>query len=516
MLKQFVHSFQPCFSSKALSPSPSFRYFLSSAVYAAPFSKPDSSSDVIPDSYIVVLKKDVSSDSFDSHIKWANNVHKRNVAKRGLSLEGMKHTWAMGEFKAYSGAFSSETIDDIKKHEHVAHVEKDRYATAQGWSTQENPPSWGLSRVSDPNPGNHEYTYDGNGGSGVTVFVIDSGIYIEHEEFEGRATWGANFLDGDNRDLYGHGTHVAGTIGSVSYGVAKKVNLVAVKCLDGRGKGPWSAIIAAIHWTVDEARKRGILGKTVINFSLGGEPSPAVDAALVEAHKAGIFISAAAGNFGSDARSVTPGSASLVCVVGNSDENNYRWTGKDPSNWGPRVDIFAPGTRIMSTLPNGGFGPSTGTSMAAPHVAGQVAIYISHGNFDLSAACEFLKQKATPTVQDPGQDTTNRLLSNGSGKGGPGPNPDQKKPDQNKPDQNKPDQNKPDQNKPDQNKPDQNKPPGQNNPQGSGEPENSPPTPSPPQGPNNWGPSWWDRPSPGWLNRPNLGWWNRPYSGWKP
>lgn len=119
-----------------------------------------------------------------------------------------------------------------------------------------------------------------------------------HPEFEGRATWGANFIDNNNVDCWNHGTHCAGIVGSVSFGVAKRTAMIAVKVLDCNGQGPYSAFIAGLHWTIDHAQNNGFVGRAIINFSLGGDNSPAVNAALEEAQKAGIFVSAAAGNQG--------------------------------------------------------------------------------------------------------------------------------------------------------------------------------------------------------------------------
>lgn len=119
-----------------------------------------------------------------------------------------------------------------------------------------------------------------------------------HREFQGRATWGANFIDKNDVDCWGHGTHCAGIIGSESFGVAKLTALIAVKVLDCNGQGPYSAFIAGLHWATEHAQKNGHIGRAIINFSLGGDNSPAVNQALEEAHRAGIFVAAAAGNFG--------------------------------------------------------------------------------------------------------------------------------------------------------------------------------------------------------------------------
>lgn len=171
-------------------------------------------------------------------------------------------------------------------------------ASAQGWATQGNAPSWGLGRISHQQRGNTDYIFDSTAGRGITIYGVDSGIDILHAEFGGRATWGANFFNNINTDEFGHGTHTAATFGGTNYGVAKNVNIVAVKVLGDQGQGPWSSIIDGLQWAVNDAREKGILGKAIINFSVGGPSSRAADNALTAAHNAGVFVSAAAGNDG--------------------------------------------------------------------------------------------------------------------------------------------------------------------------------------------------------------------------
>ncbi|KAM5442898.1 Subtilisin-like protease 10 [Microsporum ferrugineum] len=370
---------------------------------------------IIPDSYIVVLKNDISSDDFKSHLAWATGVHNANVAKRDVPLAGMQRTFEMDIFKGYSGAFDRATLDDLLKNEQVDYIEPDRMASAQGWTTQGNAPSWGLGRISHQQRGNTDYIFDSTAGRGITIYGVDSGIDILHAEFGGRATWGANFFNNINTDEFGHGTHTAATFGGTNYGVAKNVNIVAVKVLGDQGQGPWSSIIDGLQWAVNDAREKGILGKAIINFSVGGPSSRAADNALTAAHNAGVFVSAAAGNDGADALNYTPGTARSICVIGNINENDYRFTGNGASNWGTRIDLWAPGTDILSALPQGRYGPMTGTSMAAPHVAGSVAILMASGGVSTAEACGVLKDMSTPSVIEPGQGSTNRLLYNGSG-----------------------------------------------------------------------------------------------------
>lgn len=164
------------------------------------------------------------------------------------------------------------------------------------FETQKSAPSWGLGRISHRRTGVQDYVYHRSAGKGVSVYVVDTGIDIQHPEFEGRAQWGHSFIDEPDTDLHGHGTHVAGTIGSKSFGVAKKVNLIAVKALGQDSRGPDSGIIAAMDWVVNHAREKGVLGKAIMNLSLGGDTATALNEAAEKAVKAGMFLGVAAGN----------------------------------------------------------------------------------------------------------------------------------------------------------------------------------------------------------------------------
>lgn len=162
-------------------------------------------------------------------------------------------------------------------------------------------PSWGLARVGSKQAGGTTYYYDSSAGKGVTAYVIDTGIDIEHEDFGGRAKWGKNFVDQRDEDCNGHGTHVAGTVGGTKYGLAKSVSLVAVKVLDCDGSGSNSGVIRGMEWAMREASGGGngtakAAGKSVMNMSLGGPRSQASNDAARAISEAGIFMAVAAGN----------------------------------------------------------------------------------------------------------------------------------------------------------------------------------------------------------------------------
>lgn len=228
--------------------------------------------------------------------------------------------------------------------------------------------SWGLNRVSTrqlDNDGLFRYNKDGEG---VNAYIIDSGIYLEHEDFQGRATWGKSFIqEGYDRDCNGHGTNVAGIVGGHKYGIAKRANLIAVKVLNCYGGGTWSRVIAAIEWVVQQHKQKGV--PSTINMSLGGEKNQAINDAVNAAVEAGISVAVPAGNNGGDACQNSPAAAELAITVGSTQKDDKR---SSFSAVGTCVDIFAPGTGIKTTnigTPTSIFTVS-GTSISASHVCG--------------------------------------------------------------------------------------------------------------------------------------------------
>jgi subtilisin family serine protease len=224
------------------------------------------------------------------------------------------------------------------------------------------------------------------------------GIYTEHNDFGGRATFGASFIDGQTGDGNGHGTHCAGTVGSNTYGVSKKTNLIAVKVLSDAGSGSNAGVLAGIDWAVRDAQTKGRIGKAVANMSLGGPLSPSSNAAVKEAIAQGLFIAVAAGNSGLPTITASPASEPDACTVGASDEDDNRAVF---SNFGLLVDIFAPGVDVLSTWIDGPNDTNTisGTSMAAPHIAGLAAYYLALPNSgapaEPKALCSFLQDQST-------------------------------------------------------------------------------------------------------------------------
>jgi subtilisin family serine protease len=286
----------------------------------------------------------------------------------------------------------------------VRYVEQDATVAATGT------PTWGLDRI-DQRELPLSKSYGAPSAAGVTAYVLDTGIRITHREFGGRATNGYDFVDRDNvaQDCNGHGTHVAGTIGGATWGVAKDVKLVGVRVLGCNGSGSYSDIIAGIDWVTRHAH-----GPSVANLSLGGTVSKALDDAVNRSIAAGVTYVVAAGNDNKDACRQSPADAPAAITVGATDDRDKR---ASFSNYGTCLDLFAPGVRIesASNRSNTSTMLMSGTSMASPHVAGAAALVLgAHPNWAPAQVRDELVAKATPgAVVAAGRGSPAKLLFTG-------------------------------------------------------------------------------------------------------
>ncbi len=298
----------------------------------------------------------------------------------------------------------------------VAYVEEDGYVRANPTQTGA---TWGLDRVDQRNlPLSGSYTYNTTA-AGVHAYIIDTGLLASHNEFAGRVGNGFDSVGGGTNDCNGHGTHVAGTVGGSTWGVAKGVTIHPVRVLDCGGSGTWAGVIAGIDWV---AANRVL--PAVANMSLGGGASTAVDTAVANLNNAGVTVVVAAGNNAGDACQNSPARAPSAITVGATGSNDARsiWGSGSESNFGSCLDLFAPGTAITSAWHTGNTATNTinGTSMASPHVAGAAALYLASNPAATPAqVTASILGNATPNVvSDPRAGSPNLLLytlGNGNG-----------------------------------------------------------------------------------------------------
>jgi len=311
------------------------------------------------------------------------------------------------------GGFLAEDVGSaalrrLQNDARVAYVEQDQVVTA---SATQSSATWGLDRIDQRNlPLNGSYVYNTTASS-VTAYIIDTGIRSDHREFGGRVVGGVNAIsDGrGSSDCNGHGTHVAGTVGGSTYGVAKGVKLFAVRVLDCAGSGSNSGVIAGVDWVTYNHRK-----PAVANMSLGGSASQALDDAVRTSISAGVTYAVAAGNENQNACNVSPSRVSSALTVGATTRSDSR---ASFSNYGSCVDLFAPGQGITSAWYSSTSATNTisGTSMAAPHVAGAAALYLQRNSgASPSTVASNIKGSATTGVVSGANGSPNLLLYKGS------------------------------------------------------------------------------------------------------
>jgi aqualysin 1 len=317
----------------------------------------------IPDRWIVVFRDEV-----------AEPGPRANVLMQGTG--GQIHFTYGRALKGFAATIPPARLSRILSDPDVLYVEQDQVVSLS--STVQSPATWGLDRVDQrPLPLNSSYQYT-TAATGVTAYVIDTGIRRTHTEFatpSGSRVSAAGFTaftDGHGtNDCNGHGTHVAGTVGGVTYGVAKGVALVPVRVLDCGGSGSWSGVIAGIDWVAKNANL-----PAVANMSLGGGASSSIDTAVDNLFRSGVTVVVAAGNSNADACRYSPARAPSAITVGATTRSDAR---ANYSNFGKCLDLFAPGSAITSASIDSDTSTATfnGTSMASPHVAGVAALILA-------------------------------------------------------------------------------------------------------------------------------------------
>ncbi|MFD5305115.1 S8 family peptidase [Streptomyces rochei] len=350
----------------------------------------------VKDSYIVTLKKSTG-------LKASSAAGKDLVEDYGGTV---KKTFRSA-LNGYTATLSATEARRLAADPAVASVEQDQRVRLAD-TTQANAP-WGLDRIDQTSlPLSGTYTYPDSAGSGVTAYVIDTGVRITHQQISGRASYGYDAVDGDTTasDGNGHGTHVATTIAGTTYGAAKKAKIVAVRVLDNNGSGTTAGVIAGIDWVTANHS-----GPSVANLSLGGGASTTLDTAVRNSIASGVTYAVAAGNSGANASSYSPARVTEAITVGATTSNDAK---ASYSNYGSVLDLFAPGSSITAGWHTGDTATNTisGTSMATPHVAGAAAVYLANHTSATPAqvATALVNGATTGKVTSPGTGSPNRLL----------------------------------------------------------------------------------------------------------
>jgi uncharacterized protein (TIGR03437 family) len=362
----------------------------------------------IPDQYIVVFNDKVVADAEAAadDLAYLHRGQKLHVYKKAI--------------KGFVVKLNEKKVEELAQDPRVAFVEEDGEVTIDATQTGA---TWGLDRIDQRDlPLNTTYVYN-NTASNVTAYIIDTGILASHTQFGGRVRSGYTAIaDGrGTTDCNGHGTHVAGTVGGSTYGVAKGVNLVAVRVLNCSGSGSNSGVIAGVDWvTADHAAG----SPAVANMSLGGGASTALDTAVNNSIADGVTYAVASGNSNTNACNSSPARVANAITVNSSTSTDAR---SSFSNYGTCTDLFAPGSSITSAWYTSTTATNTisGTSMATPHVAGVAALYLS-GTPGASPATVWAAIRDSSTlnkITNPGTGSPNRLLYSLLSTGGGGSAP---------------------------------------------------------------------------------------------
>ena len=309
----------------------------------------------------------------------------------------------------FAARLNAAQVAALRNNPHVDYIVPDQVVTATGSGTQAYP-TWGLDRIDQRyRPLDYSYTYPRTG-TGVNLYILDTGIRFTHSEFGGRAVAGYDAFGGNASDCNGHGTHVAATAGGSTYGVAKSVNLISVRVLGCSNSGNTSDVIAGVDWVTANQ-----VYPSVTNMSLSGPANTALDAAVQNSINSGVTYVIAAGNNNANACNYSPSRVTDAIIVGNTDNTDTR---NSTSNKGACLDLFAPGTNITSASYGSDTGTATmtGTSMAAPHVAGVAAMILDAPGYWLTPVDVQYGIDTNATynvVNNKGDNSPNRILYTG-------------------------------------------------------------------------------------------------------
>ncbi|MFE9746538.1 S8 family serine peptidase [Saccharothrix saharensis] len=360
--------------------------------------------DAVPGSYIVALNDSASPRSASASA--ASSL----VDKYGGQVRA---TWQHA-LNGFHATLSPTQARRLAADPRVAFVQADLPISVD--AVQQNPPSWGLDRIDQRNlPLDSAYNYSTTA-SNVRAYIIDTGIRTTHSDFGGRATWGTNTVDTNNTDCNGHGTHVAGTVGGTAHGVAKGVQLIAVKVLNCAGSGTTAGVVNGVDWVTRNAVK-----PAVANMSLGGGVDTALDTAVRNSIAAGITYAVASGNSNANACNYSPARVAEALSVNASTNTDAR---ASFSNYGTCTDLFAPGQNITSAWMTNDTSTNTisGTSMASPHVAGAAALYLADNPTATppTVNAAVVAAATSDKITSPGTGSANKLLFTGTATpGGP-------------------------------------------------------------------------------------------------
>ena len=405
----------------------------SATILASPINTRDDRPRYVLGKYLVQVKPDVNVASIAAHHDTV-----RRLARRDATHEPIERTFSVGNLNAYLGDFDAATVPEIEALDEVLSIVQDEYVYLEKTDfpplesrdlVTQSPSIWSLGDLSHKAAGATEYVYDSSAGEGTTAYVFDTGIRLTHEEFEGRARFGINGVtnstdpSGASADTDGHGTHCAGTVAGKTFGAAKKASLVDVKVFDGES-GTTSAILTGIQWAVNDVVSRNAQASSVFSMSLSARTSSTLlDDAVKAAYDAGILSIVAAGNENSAIGDTTPARAPESFTVGMTQPDRGRVSiiaDIYGSNFGPEMDVFAPGRDIVSAshLSDTGNSTKTGTSMATPLVAGLVCyLRALEGGLESPKAVgdRILALALKDVVSDP-RGSPNLLVNNGNGR----------------------------------------------------------------------------------------------------